>query len=377
MRREQVLQLLRDGAVFVDPSEDLLATAAHLQQLRLIEASTSTFVWCVNPHDSDYSESDHYCRGRIDVPENMEECFEDFYCPECERPVFPDVDEKERHRELYCRLIHDGIFSYVKSLLEKARLSSTLMCEGVVRVDVGPLGVFVCVADTCGNRRFLTRAWAAAQPTRYILANPKSSRGGLVKRRRLPHILLADLVCGRVDMAKTLSEVEGSTIKSTRPPNVRPDDGRSIARKRRPAGPQQFIVAIGDDCVWVNGLKVVGRHAGPRLEIFRILWELHVEELRNGKCPYEFRAKPVQAIQSELESRMNSRETDESVVRRIINRMRADIVKTVRQNLGLPINRSSIIEICRWTGQGSDGYGYRLNPSCVAIAAAPSEHASA
>lgn len=149
VRREQVIRLLQDGAVTIDPSEDILSAAARLQQLGLIDASTLSFVRCADPRDADFPQSNHHCRGCIYVPEQLGKSLGDFCCPECGRWVFPDVDEKQRHQELLCQIMPDGVLAYLNSLLEKARLATTSVCEGVMRVNIGLLGVFVCVADTC------------------------------------------------------------------------------------------------------------------------------------------------------------------------------------------------------------------------------------
>jgi hypothetical protein len=188
-------------------------------------------------------------------------------------------------------------------------------------------------------------------------------------------LLLADVICGQVDFATAvrrateLSADEGSLQK------IRPTDDEESAsitiQGQMATRQRQFAVTIGDDCVWIEGLKVIGRHAGPRLEVFRLLWELHVDELRCRKSPQDYRSQPVQVIQSLLESRMENRYPDEMAVRRMINRVQTDIENAVRRKLGLPIDRNSIIQICRWRGQSTDDYGFRLNPFCVLIAAAP------
>src|SRR3990172_13324100 len=114
VRREQVIRLLQDGAFATDPTPSILAEVACLQQLGLIKASTSTFVRCADPRDADFAQSNHHCQGRIYVPEQLEGSLEDFYCSQCDRDIFPAVDEKQRHQELQCRLVPSGVSAYLK-----------------------------------------------------------------------------------------------------------------------------------------------------------------------------------------------------------------------------------------------------------------------
>ena len=67
---------------------------------------------------------------------------------------------------------------------------------------------------------------------------------------------------------------------------------------------RRFVVAVSENCVWVEGLQVVGSHAGPRLEIFRLLWQSYLEDLLRGTPPEDFQSRSLQAIVQLLEPRL-------------------------------------------------------------------------
>jgi hypothetical protein len=370
VRRERVIRLLQDGAVTIDPTPDVLAEANHLQSLGVIQVNIAHFVRCSDPRDADFAEGDHLCPGRIYVPEHLnDESPEDFCCPACDRPIFPVTDEKQRHQELVCRIVPVGVIGWLTSLLEIAMLRTSPVCEGVLRLDVGVLGVYLCVVDICRQQNFLSPAWAATQPTCYVLVNAKSARWRAVGEP----VLLADIICGHADLVAKVRQTAAASEPVQLQYGIVPlyGEDRPLVSSVPQIGQRHFAVAMDHDSVWVEGLQVIGRHAGPRLEVFRLLWNAYLEDLRCGIPPAEFHAQPVRVIQPLLESRLTSRYPDEMTVRRMINHVQADVERIVRRKLGLPIGRNSIVQTCRWRGQDSGDYGYRLNPSCVIVAAPP------
>ena len=366
--RDDIAQLLRHGMTISDPGPEFIAAATQLEQLGLIKVEMEYFVRCVDPKDSDYLDSDQRCAGLIYVPENVEESIDDFCCLECDRWVFPAEDKKQIHQELRSAVLEVGVDAYLQSLLITAGLRAKKVCDGVLRVDVEPLGVFLCVAEHCPEPKFLLRDWPAAQPTCYVLVNERLAENRFLNEEWLQRVYLADLVCGGTD----LSEVIDRTAKSSPPaqlPHVVPEvyGPVPIQTPAIPQPPRRFSVALGDNSVWVEGLQVIGSHAGPRLEIFRVLWQSYLEDLLRGTPPEDFQSRSLQAIVQLLEPRLGKGYPDETTVRRMINRLQTDIETTIKRELGLPINREDIVQTCAWKGQGGDDHGYRLNPFRVFV----------
>ena len=369
MPRDDIAQLLRHGMTISDPKPEFLAAATQLEQLGLIKVEMEYFVRCVDPKDSDYLDSDQRCAGLIYVPENVEESIDDFCCLECDRWVFPAEDKKQIHQELRSAVLEVGVDAYLQSLLITAGLRAKKVCDGVLRVDVEPLGVFLCVAEHCPEPKFLLRDWPAAQPTCYVLVNERLAENRFLNEEWLQRVYLADLVCGGTD----LSEVIDRTAKSSPPaqlPHVVPEvyGPVLIQAPAIPQPPRRFVVELASKSVWVEGIQVVAIQAGPRLEIFRILWEQFTEDLRAGLHPQDYHTCPLRTLVGELETRRNTLYSDETTVRRNINRLQADIETSIKRKLGLAISREDIIETCSWKGHdANDGYGYRLNPCHVAL----------
>ena len=372
VRRDQVIRLLQDGAVTVDPTPSMVEEAGRLQQLGVIIATTSTFVRCSDPHDVDFSQSNHGCRGRIYVPAQLEETLDDFYCPECDRQVFPDVDEKQRHQELLCRTLPGGVAAYVQSLLAAAGLKATSIGEFVVRVDVGRLGVFLCIADFCQEQHFLARDWAASQPTCYVLIDSKAATNRFLQEDWLHRVLLVDLLCGQADLHQAIQEAAGSPQPASLGNVAIPVFSRGpmptpIASPQVLDAQRLFVVQLASRSVWVEGVQVVAVQAGPRFEIFRILWDQYAADVQAKLVPQDYHTCPLRTLVQTLEMRLGTSYPDETMVRRNVNRLQVDIETAIKRKLGAPIGREDIVQTCTWRGQDADDYGYRLNPACVVI----------
>jgi hypothetical protein len=119
--------------------------------------------------------------------------------------------------------------------------------------------------------------------------------------------------------------------------------------------------------VLLDGVQVIAVQAGPRFEIFRILWERYLEDLQSGLEPEQFRTLPLTDLASALESRLGRPYPDETTVRRYVNRLQSDLEAAVKRKLGLPVGREDIIQTLAWQGQTGDDYGYRLNPYRVLL----------
>jgi hypothetical protein len=151
--REFAVRLLRDGSVISEPSKELLDAATRLRKNGLLETRIREYVLCADPQDLDYPPKNRHCRGRLYVDDRLDEAGYDFRCPECDRPVFPIRYKKRRHKELRTKVVRRGVKSYILGQLTKLKSNVKEISEGVYRIDIGDMGVILCIADFCSDQR--------------------------------------------------------------------------------------------------------------------------------------------------------------------------------------------------------------------------------
>ncbi len=369
--REQVDRLLRDGSVYREPPPALLHTAADLEKTRILETRIREYVLCADPQDRDFPPKNRHCPGRVFVDDGLDEAGHDFRCPECERPVFPFRYRKRRRRELRVKVDREGVLAFVRSRLAELKSSVKEISRGVFRVDIGDLGVTLCIADYCTERPFLTRDWAAAQVTCYLVVNPTDIDERFLDEEWIHRASLADLVCGEVDVKEWI----GGAATSGPPPSLRHASIPVYTKGAlpilfEPVAPHQvgrlFVVECGPHTARIEGEIVVSPQAGIRFEVFRILWDRFLDDLRSSTPLKDHSPINLAGLMEELHTRTGEYIYDETSVRRALNRLQSDIETTVKKKLGLPIDREDIVQTCRWKGQGEDDHGYRINPFTVA-----------
>ena len=106
-------RLLRHGARFVTPPRSVVESVQWLAGLGIIELRQGAAVRCANPVDADFPPNLRDCSGLIDLRDGADEGGRDYRCPECERAVFPEADDKERYETLSVHLRQDGIESFL------------------------------------------------------------------------------------------------------------------------------------------------------------------------------------------------------------------------------------------------------------------------
>lgn len=126
------------------------------------------------------------------------------------------------------------------------------------------------------------------------------------------------------------------------------------------------MVECGPNTVVVEGETVVAPQAGTRFDVFRILWDQFLDDMRQAVLPEQHRLINIKDIIKEIEARTEKYVEDETSIRRTINRLQSDIETAIKKKLGLPIDREDIVQTCRWKGQGEGDFGYRINPFTVA-----------
>ncbi|MFH1625827.1 MAG: hypothetical protein ABID54_11830 [Pseudomonadota bacterium] len=337
----------------------------------LVQTCTREYILCAEPQDSDYPPKNRHCRGRLYVDDGLDEAGHDFRCPECDRPVFPFRHKKLRHKELRAKLLPQGITSYILSELAKLKSNVKEISAGVYRIDIGDMGLLVCIADYCSDEKFLTRDWARTQTTCYLVVNPKGVDERFLDEDWIIRTSLADIICGQTKIKDWVcNAAECGPPQSVRTASVPVYTKGATPIVAEPVAPYQaarrFVVECGPNTVVVEGEMVVAPQAGTRFDVFRILWDQFLDDMRQAVLPEQHRLINIKDIIKEIEARTEKYVEDETSIRRTINRLQSDIETAIKKKLGLPIDREDIVQTCRWKGQGEGDFGYRINPFTVA-----------
>lgn len=370
---EHVAKLLQDGAVYQSPTAALSVAAEHLRALGIIETTVREYVCCANHEDGDFSSTNRHCPGRIYVRGELSAA-DDSRCPICDRRVFPDQYEKRRFAELRSHVSREGVLAYVGTAMAELDSEVRQCAQGVFRLDVDGATVHVCVVEYCGDERYLSRERAISNPTCFIAVNSRDFDGRFLEEEWVQRLRLAEVVCE----ATKLADVVRATASQEAPAMIRrasiPVSGSRplsvIAEPIQASEPRRnFRVEVGPNIVRIEDVQVVAKQAGPRFILFSVLWDCFLDDLKAGLAPELFYAKPLRYLINELEAQTGKEYPDETTVRRAINRLQEDITKTIRKQIGLPIDREDIVQTCRKLGQTDDDFGYRINP--ISVAARP------
>ena len=372
VKREFTEQLLRDGFAFQEPSPELLETATYLETTGLLETRIREYVLCADPQDRDFPPENRHCQGRTYVGDDLDETGHDFRCPECERPVFPFRYGKRRRKELQVKVDQEGVLAFVRGRLAELKSNVKDVSEGVFRSDIGDLGVILCIADYCTDRQFLTLDWARTQVTCYLVVNPTDIDERFLDEDWIHRATLADTLCGEIDFK---AWIQGAAA-SARPESVRQVSIPVYTKGALPIlvepvalhkADRLFVVECGPNTVFIDKAQVVAPQAGIRFQIFRILWDRFLDDLRSDTPAEKHSPVNVKDLMAELRRRTGEYIDDETRVRRALNYLQFDIETAVKKKLGLPIDRQDIVQTCRWKGHGEGDHGYRINPFTVAV----------
>ena len=370
VKHEDIADLLRDGATFLEPSPEILKAAKHLEKYKLIASQLREFVVCADPQDGDFPPKNRHCRERIYLDKSLDEEGHEFRCPECERPVFPFRYRKRRHKELHSRVMKQGVKDYVLSVLKKLKIQAQEEADFVHRITLDDSQVWLCIADYCGDDKYRSRDWASMNSTCYLVVNKKTAEERFLKEEWIACITLAEIICGTVDIKKRLQELvkQGPprTVAKASVPVFTQGARPIVFEPVAPAHPERsFVVEVGTNTVRVEGEVVVAPQAGTRFEIFQILWGSFLDDLKAGASADGFKPLTIEALAEELQKHTGEYAEDITTIRRTVNRLQEDIEKAVKKKLGMPIDREDIIQTCRWEGQGKGDHGYRINPLTV------------
>ena len=371
-RRGHIDRLLRDGMTTSDPSHALLDAARNLERSGLISALVQEYVLCANSRDRDFPPPIRDCQGKVLIADSLDEGGADVRCPECERIVFPTLEEKCRYRELRTRVHPTGVISFVLAEIAKAGVAVRELVEGVFRCDAGQLGVIICIVDFCQDPKYLTREWASRFPTGYLAVNSIELNTRFIREEWLTILPLGAVTSGEVQLSKWIGEIVEKPSPAMMSNASLPIYSKAVlpvaVQSPLPvSNSRRFVVECGSNVVRIEDEQVVAPQAGMRYDIFQVLWERFLEDLAAGKPPEEYIPISIRGLMDAVGKRQNKYLEDETTVRRTINRLQEDLETAVKKKLGLPIDRHDIVETMPWKGIGEGEYGYRLNPRTVIV----------
>lgn len=362
-RRETLALLLREGRSVSDPTSGVLKAAEDLHRSGLVTVARREFVFCAEPKDRDFSRTKNQsCPGRVYLRQDADEAGHDYRCPECERVVFPARFRKAHRLELQITVCPDAVIQYVRDQLSQDGLSVKAMSGGVFRLEGIGRDVHVCIADLCADEQFLARDWARNQPTLYVAVDESTMNDRFLPEDWVTSVGLADVLCGQVDLvaaAKRLAQTgTPQQVINASVPLYATGPRPIVAARQRDARGRQFLVEMRDTFIRVNGVEVAARQAKTRAQIFAVLWQRFLEDVKDGRSPAEFRTVNVDALAAQLKK-------DPELIRRTVNRFQEDIEVEVKKKSGEAIGREDIIETVRRAGQLDANFGYRINPRTV------------
>jgi hypothetical protein len=361
--------LLRDGWTFSDPDDRILKAAERLCRLGLIETGRNGYVICADPRDGDFPPPSRHCQGRIRLDETLDDGGDEFHCPDCGRVVHPFLHEKQRHVELRSHLIPEGAVAFLMDEVESLGDYREL-AGGVFRCDHVDGDVIVCLLEACREGKYLSRDFAAQNPTVYVAIDARNRDQRLLSEEWLTGTTLAALVNGEDDLAvlmdRTISSGSPATMAHVSLPvydKVVPTIIHGAVRTQETE--RRFVVEFGTDFIRVNGLLAVKAKAEAQLRVFGILWQRFLEDLMAGRTSDEFRPMNLDRIADAFQGNTSREAIDATAVRRNLNRLQNDLIRNLRKEGGIPVERHDIIENLQGEGQSRRNTGYRINPLTV------------
>jgi len=208
---ETVARLLRSGSLHGADKPGIAQTAKHLVSLGLIKTVTGEHVRCVDHRDADYRYvRNRSCRGRIRVDDDLDDG-DRLYCPECGRVIYPH--RKKRHKMVQVEVRPGGVAAFLQDLLEQNGLEPKQVAPWVWRVDTPRGEAKLVVADHCGLEH-VSRDWAAANRTCYVVVDSASCKQRFLPEKWLTWTRLAEVVCERSKLTDLLSSA-ASTVPAS------------------------------------------------------------------------------------------------------------------------------------------------------------------
>jgi hypothetical protein len=368
-RADNLRPLLRHGARFFMPSQEIATTATWLSRLGIIEVRTSLVVRCADPLDEDFPPPVRDCDGHITLRANADEGGGDYYCPSCERPVFPVVDNKRRYKQITVVLNRSGIEAFlIGGLGASARRCS--FCDGVLKLPTDGLNAFVCLVEFCADPQFLRRGTAMAQPCVYVTVEPDTP-ARLLGDSGIHHVELVDILTEDVCLPARLREAvtfPSSMVVNVDVPIFAAGAASIGSAPTKSEQLRRFTLSRNGNGFLVDGLLIVDESRTMPYRILLALVQRFSEAVLAHREVAPMSVEKLADIIQEGEVDV----CDPGSVRRAIVRIRDEITTVIRRETGKPIGDNDIIETVSRTGALKGAKGYRLNPRTVVLAAAMS-----
>nr|CRH06071.1 Conserved protein of unknown function [Candidatus Magnetococcus massalia] len=351
------------------PSEELLSEMKKLEKMGVITSDLYTYVLCSNSEDRDYPPPNHLCSGRIRLVDSLDEGADDFRCPECNHPVYPEYDEKQTFQELRYRVDQKGALSFLQKEIEAIGPTRALS-EGVYRCDYADGEVIVCVVEVCEHPKYLSRDYVASTPTVVVALNDRNAELRLLEEPWLIKTSLSQLIRREQDLASLM----GGALHAQ--PPVLAHTSVPIYNKvitplyhhppEQDDSDVQYQVEFNGEQILINDIEATGPKATAQLKIFGILWRQFLKDILGNKPANAHQIITADKLTDAFQSENADEVADAVTVRRYLNRLRKMMMELIRKQQGLPIMQDSIIENLK-NRRGHQGY--RINPYMVLIRA--------
>ncbi|ABK45344.1 hypothetical protein Mmc1_2851 [Magnetococcus marinus MC-1] len=357
--------MLESGWSVDRPSDALLLEVAKLEEMGVITSDLYTYVLCSNPEDRDYPPPNHLCSGRVRLVDSLDEGADDYRCPECNHPVYPEYDEKQTFQELCYRVDQEGALSFLQEEIE-AIGSMRALTDGVYRCDHADGEVIICVVEVCEHPKYLSRDYVASTPTVVVALHDRNAELRLLEDPWLIKTSLSQLIRGDQDLASLMRDAlhaQPPVLTHTSVPIYNKVITPLYHHQAEQVEPEVvYQVQYRPDEIRVNGQMVVGLKAAAQIRVFEILWKQFLKGMLEGKLVDDFKIMTLEKITDAVQLKVPEEVVDAVIVRRSINRLRNMMMDAVKKQQGLPIQQDSIIENIK-TARGAQGY--RINPLLV------------
>jgi hypothetical protein len=207
-------RLLRNGSRHAIDSKDMQKAVGVLQEIGLAFFKSTEYVKCANPRDADFRYAhDRSCRGRIEIPQNLDEARGDYECPECSRKIFPVRHRKAQFHELTAKILPEGISNHVEILLNRTGLEWKKKDSFFWRCDTEKGEACLIVVDYC-DPRYLSEPWAASNHALYIVVDAAACEQRFLSCEWLGWTTIADILCGKKNLSKILLQAAKADTSS-------------------------------------------------------------------------------------------------------------------------------------------------------------------
>ncbi len=327
----------------------------------------STAVKCAHPDDKDFPPRSRDCYGLIDLRPHADEGGGDYQCPNCDRIVYPESYRKKKFDRLLVQHRLDGVESYLIEACGELAAGRSFK-NGVLTMPIDGMNGAVCIVDYCTDERWNRRSTAVNQPCVYVTVGPDKF-AQVLQEEAISRVELVDIVLGKMDIgALLISRVEGSPRLTNIDLSVSTLGVHPILPEVQgtTATPRTFNLHFSPAGLHINGLLAIRNDQEASIQILRVLVQEYVSSLMSGG--------PVKSlVDAKLAEHLNI--TDARSAARQVAPIRNSITKTVRREIGLPIDEHDVIETVSRSGvDTSDGQkGYRLNPRSVALGPLPKD----